>query len=159
MKQKVSVFKILEAFILLFLTPFSLVYSQQVTLEKLVKNSDVIVIGKVIKIECKIEKGKNIWTYVTLECKQYIKGNERAELTVRIPGGEVGDLGQYVSGTPKYKVGEEVLNFLEQDTMGTYHVNGWKNGKYSHKNGNWIQNNSKQPDSFISKLESMVNLK
>jgi len=159
MKQKVSIPKILEALVLLFLIPFSLAYSQEITLEKLIKDSAVIVIGKVKKIESKIEGEKNIWTYVTIECKQYLKGNKKIELTVRIPGGEVGELGQYVSGTPKYKVGEEVLSFLGQDTMGTYYVNGWENGKYTYKDGHWMQNNLMQSETFIDRIKSIIDSK
>lgn len=139
---------------LLFFSSFS--YTQERAMEKLIKDSEVIIIGKVLKIESEMGADKNIWTYVTIECNQYLKGNKKNEVIIRIPGGEVGDLGQYVSDAPKYEINEEVLNFLSQDINGAYYVNGWEDGKYTHKNGNWIQKNSVNPEQFIKTVQYII---
>lgn len=156
MKQKSFNKQLATVCILYFSIFFSFSYAQEQAIEKLIKDSEVIIIGKVLKIESEMEIDKNIWTYVTIECNQYLKGNKKNEVIVRIPGGEVGDLGQYVSGTPKYEINEEVLNFLSRGINGTYYVNGWEDGKYTHKNGNWIQKNSAYPEQFIRTLQSII---
>jgi hypothetical protein len=147
----------------LFLISMSLIlgyvfpsYSQIVILDSLINNAESIVIGNVKKIESKIEEGNNIWTYVTLDCKEFLKGEIDTSITIKIAGGEVGSLGQFVSGTPKYLVGEETLNFLGRDTKGNYFVVGWIFGKYTNKNGYWIQNNIVKSENFIKEIKSKV---
>lgn len=158
MKPK-SLNKQLAVCLLYFSTIFSFSYAQERAIEKLIKDSETIIIGKVSKIESEMEADKNIWTYVTIECNQFLKGNKKIEVIIRIPGGEVGNLGQYVSGAPKYEINEEVLNFLSQDINGAYYVNGWEDGKYTHKNGNWIQKNSIYPEQFIETVKNIVEQK
>ncbi len=158
MKQKYAGYKLLRSLIVVFLMPFSISISQEheVSLEKLVKDSEVVVTGKVKKIECEIDHNKNIWTYVTIECKQFLKGAKKNIITIKVPGGEIGELGQYVSGTPQYKIGEEVLNFLGRDKEGKYYVNGWENGKYSYKNGKWVKKNSVFTEQFIETVKAII---
>lgn len=156
MRQKYLTKQLATACILYFSIFFSLSYAQERNIEELVRNSELIIIGKVLKIESKMETDKNIWTYVTIECKQNLKGKYKNEVILRIPGGEVGNLGQYVSGAPKYEIDEEVLSFLGLDINYTYYVNGWEHGKFTHQDGKWLQKNSTYSEKFTETIKNIV---
>lgn len=136
----------------------SLLYPQSNGLNKLISDSKVIVVGSVKNIQCKWDKEKkNIWTFVTIDTEQFIKGKkEGGELTIRIPGGVVGDIGERVSGTPEYKVGEYVLSFLAEDIDDFFYVNGWQEGKYVFKGGNWIGNSNEYPEQFLNDIKLII---
>ena len=158
MKQKISSCQILGALIMLFFIPISLSHAQEKALDRLIEDSNLIIVGNVKEIKCEWENG-NIWTYVTIECSQTLKGNNKLnEITIRSLGGNVGNISQIISGSPKFKVGEILLSFLKKDkhSEGIYYCIGGGLGKYRYEDGNWIQNNSKQPESFISKIKSIV---
>lgn len=146
--------------ILLF-SYFSNAYAQKdLTIEKLVHDSGIIITGNVTKIESEWDNSKkNIWTYVTIDCDQYLKGNnnQNDKLIVKIPGGIVGNIGQDVSGTPKFSMNEYVFCFLGKDINGGYYVNGWNQGKFTFNNGKWIRNNSEFSAGVIDYVKNLVN--
>ena len=57
--------------------------------------------------------GGRIMTDAVLDVSETWKGAAVKEVTVMHPGGEVGDVGQLVHGTVKFKAGDEVVVFLE----------------------------------------------
>jgi hypothetical protein len=157
MRHKLFCNIILGISIIIFLIPIELSFSQQVLLKKIINDSKLIVVGRVTNIESRLGAGKNIWTYVTLKCDHFLKGDSIDKIIIKIPGGIVGDLGQSVSGTPKYLLDELTLNFLGQKNDGEYYVNGWESGKYTYQNGVWIQRNRRCPQDFIAQIKSMIN--
>lgn len=63
-------------FYLLLFIYSSLLYAQPNSLATSVKNSKLIVLGTVINIQSQWDKDKrNIWTYITIDVKQYLKGS------------------------------------------------------------------------------------
>lgn len=102
--------------------------------ERLAKESDAIVVGKVksMKSEWADSKQSRIITRVTLAVNESLKGNERAGGTVTIEtlGGEVGDVGELYTHVPTFRQNEDVVVFLSRDADGMYRVAGGTQGKY-----------------------------
>jgi hypothetical protein len=74
-----------------------------------------IVQGKVQRVEAKMSAdGSRITTHVWVEVAESLKGQGASTVEIVQPGGEVGDVGQKVSGTVHLKVGDEVVGFLER---------------------------------------------
>lgn len=59
-----------------------------------------------------------------------LKGGEGGTLTVRSPGGIVGDRGFRVAGAPAFVVGEEYVLFLRATPDGGLDCLGWTQGVY-----------------------------
>lgn len=83
-------------------------------LEHLTKGSASIVRGTVKSVSSRWTRdGGRIMTDAVIEVSETWKGAPVREVTVMQPGGEVGDVGQLVHGTVKFRPGEEVVVFLE----------------------------------------------
>lgn len=80
----------------------------------LTKGSSVVARATVISVDARWTKdGGRIMTDAVLEVTEPWKGAPSKQVTVMQPGGVVGDVGQLVHGTAKFKVGEDVVVFLE----------------------------------------------
>ena len=72
--------------------------------------------------------GKGIFTYVTIDAQQYIKGSGNWTVVIRVPGGQVDGITQVVSDTPSFTLGEKTIVFLQQKD---FPVVGWHQGKFT----------------------------
>jgi FlgD Ig-like domain/Matrixin len=95
-------------------------------------SSDIIV-GRVMSYEAAWD-GNLIYTYYKVKVLDRVKGNPADEITVRVPGGEVGEVILMVSDTPYLKSGEDAFLFLKQNGD-VREVTGWYQGKYAIKEG------------------------
>jgi hypothetical protein len=103
-------------------------------LQELTKGADVILTGKVTQQASSWNEDKTrIYTQATIQVDDYIKGNGTGNtVTVKHPGGEVGEVGELYSHMPRFKDKEEVLVFLKKDEKTTgYKVFNGENGKIS----------------------------
>lgn len=92
-----------------------------------------IVRGKVVRKYSVWEKAdRRIYTYVTIAVLDMIKGiANTSEVVIRQVGGTANGLGMHVPGTASFKLGEEVLVFLEKSRDSSHHlVMGMSYGKY-----------------------------
>lgn len=146
-----------------FIIPIPFLYAQEIRLLEQINASDLIVTGKVKNIRCEWDsKRENIWTIVTIECDEFIKGkNNKNEITIRSLGGTIGELSQVITGAPKFQVGEILLGFLRKDIKKTdyYYCLGGELGKFSNKDGNWIQKNKVKSNDFVKTIKSIANTK
>ncbi len=128
------------------------------SLENLTKRADIIIIGIVKKIESQWNKDKTrIWSFVKIDLEEIIKGNYvQKEITIRVLGGEVEDIGMEVSNSPKFKVNEHFLCFLQKDSDNTFAVTGWEAGKYIRQNGLWQNKFAKISNSKIIELKANI---
>ncbi len=106
------------------------------SIEELTYEANSILIGEVKSMESRWNKDRTlIYTYVTISVREYIKGilnlGEPEEITVQVPGGEVGDIGLKVSDTPEFREGEEVFLFLRVEELPIFRVAGLFQGKYT----------------------------
>jgi hypothetical protein len=97
----------------------------------LTQSSDAVVQGTVKKTESRWSGDhKRIVTEVSIEVSEFLKGKGSKTVMVLQPGGEVGGIGQRVSGLASFAEGEEVLLFLERQGAEKYRVSGMAQGKY-----------------------------
>ena len=100
-------------------------------IKSLSEGADVIVIGKVVQQKSNWNENRTrIYTNVTIEVEEFLKGTNTGEIVVTHPGGEVGEVGELYTHMPKFRNDEEVLVFLEEDTRSNaYRVLNGENGK------------------------------
>lgn len=104
---------------------------EKLDLEALTSMGQVILVGKVEALQSRWNDDRSlILTDVRLSVEQVVKGSaDQKEITVVVPGGQVGDVGQTVSAVPRFAEGERVLLFLERDEKGAFQVVGGLQGK------------------------------
>lgn len=103
---------------------------RKVSTEELTRESTAIVVGKCKKTESFWnEKRTKIFTQVTLQTEERLKGDVGAETVITVPGGRVGNIIYEVSDMPTFVDGEQVLVFLWHHPSGKNLVTGALQGK------------------------------
>ena len=109
--------------------------ASKVTLESmnLADKASHIVVGKVENIESRLDKETNtIYTYVKVYVEECLKGTINDDnIVIKYKGGEIGDLGLWVSDQPHFLLNEEVKVFLKLEKTGEFTVVDGKKGKIS----------------------------
>jgi hypothetical protein len=106
--------------------------SRHVPPEELARSAESVAIGQVTGIASEWdETGKAIRSRVTLAVSEYVKGGgSGSSLTIYVPGGEVGGVGEIYSHAPSFRRDENVVVFVEKDKQDHYRVAGGVQGKY-----------------------------
>ncbi len=101
--------------------------------DQLAQQAEVIAVANVDQVHSEWNESRTmIRTRVTMSVDQFIKGGGNGNaLTVYVPGGEVGDVGELYTHMPVFRNGEHVVVFAEKDPQGRYRVSGGAQGKYS----------------------------
>ena len=102
----------------------------QQSVESLARDSDAVVRGSVQR-RAAGWRGGRIFTEVEVRVSEVWRGRAPARVTVTVPGGEVGPIGQLVAGAPSFRDGEEVVLFLKRGPAGAWGVTGLGLGKFS----------------------------
>ena len=147
-----------------FLAPQASALMVRKSIKELTSQADSILIGKVKEMESRWNEERTlIYTYVTISVSQYTKTlsgvGEVQEIMVKVPGGEVGDIGLKVSDTPQFREGEEVFLFLKMEKLPFFSVAGLFQGKYTIEENrvkNRILGLDVLLDSFISQIEGIL---
>lgn len=127
MKKNIAV---LLAALFLMIQP-GLALMKYLTLETLVKQADAIVVGKVAQISCFWNENKTkIFTQISVESQKSLKGNLPAVFTVITQGGQIGELGLWVSDQPRFQMNEKVILFLKLGKSQRQEVLGLEQGKF-----------------------------
>ncbi len=84
------------------------------TLKELSNESELIVRARVTSSHCQWENEvqKNVYTFSDLDVIETIKGEKVNKITIRQLGGQIGDWGMIISGTPYLQKGDEAIFFL-----------------------------------------------
>ncbi len=117
----------------LLLLPLTLLgQSRPITPEDLTKRAESVAIGQVTNITSEWdETGKAIRSRVSLAVSEYLKGGGSGNtLTLYVPGGEVGGVGEIYSHVASFRANEDVVVFVEKDKQNHYRVSGGNQGKY-----------------------------
>jgi hypothetical protein len=102
------------------------------SVEDLARASDTVVRGRVVKVSARWSSdGKRISTYAEVEPAGVWRGSAPTRVTVVVPGGVVGDIGQRVDGAPTFSEGEDVVVFLAQAGATAFRVQGLAQGKFA----------------------------
>jgi len=101
------------------------------SVEELARGSDAVVRGVVVgRITRPADGGRLLYTFVEVRAAAVWRGEAPATVTVRVPGGTQGRMGQRVAGAPVLRPGEEVVLFLRR--AGRVHqVTGLALGKFA----------------------------
>lgn len=103
------------------------------TFERLVQQAEVIFQGTVTDVRS-IWEGegaqRHIDTYITFQIGENVKGNAGSSYTIRILGGTVGDETMEVTDTPKFKVGDSDILFVEHNNDQFVPLVGINNGRF-----------------------------
>jgi hypothetical protein len=125
---------------------------------ELTQQAEAVVRGKVKDMKSEWDPERRfIWTLVTISVSHSIKGNspEKQDVVVKIPGGEVGDIGQKTEDAPIFTKGEEVLLFLQPEVYRekkVFRVTGNFQGKHTIKDNMLIE--KKMPvEAFLGQIK------
>jgi hypothetical protein len=101
------------------------------SVEEASRTSDAVVRGTVLRKDSRYAPGgERIVTDVQISVASAWKGAPGKTVTVTVPGGQVGAVGQYLDAAPTFDVGEEVVVFLAR-RPGAWLVNGLAMGKWT----------------------------
>ena len=94
--------------------------------------SDAVVHAQVVRRSSAWGKaGGQIFTTVVLHTLETWKGEPASEVTVLVPGGEMGQLSQSVQGSARFQDGEEVVVFLHRRGKTLFAVERMALGKFA----------------------------
>lgn len=100
--------------------------------DDLIVGADVIVLGRVSRIESHRDVTGDITTYVTVAIDEVLKGAlPGREVTIRELGGQVGDRTAWMFASPHYEVGERALLFMDQWPDGELRTYQFFMGKFT----------------------------
>jgi hypothetical protein len=101
------------------------------SLDRLVAESDGIVVGTVRQVQFAADAQHDIGTYVTLDNLQVLEGRYSAPtLTLRLKGGRVGNEILFVDGVPQFKADERVVLFVQGNGRDLVPLVGWTQGLF-----------------------------
>lgn len=95
---------------------------------ELVTISSVIVHGRVTDAHGEWTEGRRgVETLVTIDAREYLKGDLGPSFTIRVPGGQLGRYRTVFIGAPEFRANDEVVLFLRGDrivglSQGAYRV-------------------------------------
>jgi len=90
----------------------------EMSMDQLSQEADNVVRGTVVKQVSAWNLGHTaIHTDVTIAVDEVISGSERSEVTFRIAGGVVGEIGMRTSNDPVFQTGESVIVFVGGDEV------------------------------------------
>ena len=99
--------------------------------ESLTATADAVVYGQVVRRSSAwAPGGGQIFTTVVLRPIETWKGASAGEVSILVPGGELGELSQTVQGAAAFSDAEEVVVFLHRRAPGTYGVERLALGKF-----------------------------
>jgi hypothetical protein len=111
----------------------------QLGLPQLSQGAETIVLGTVTdQISAWNDLHTAIYTDVRVEVEEAIKGAVGPEVTFRITGGEVGEIGMRTSTAPTFRKGERVVVFLHTSGS-TIQLFGQQQGKFTVSDGTVTQ--------------------
>ena len=89
------------------------------TFEQKVDKAASIILGKCVRQESRFDPtGRWILTYSTFQVEKAMKGVAVPEVTVVVPGGQVGSLHQSSIGIPAFQTGAENVIFVKNSNVG-----------------------------------------
>ena len=84
------------------------------TVEELTMESSCVVHGMIQQVECRWENQEQgtIATFITVKVLETLKGENESRVVVKQQGGQIGEWGDVIPGTPAVNKGDEVILFL-----------------------------------------------
>lgn len=161
MKKRPKFFCML-VFMVILSGSFTQLLAQRGNLEKLAKDSELIVAGKVLEKQAEWNDDKTrIYTQVRVSVDQFLKGEQSENIiTVTHLGGEIGEVGELYTGTARFEQDEEVVLFLNKDKKERFRITGGNKGKYKinreNAGGTGRLSKSIAVENFINMIKQIV---
>ncbi len=148
---------VLAALALCLTAPPSRAIMTKATVPELTQGATGIIRGHVVQMVSQWDdQGKTIFTYTTILVDTWLKGSGPKTITIRTPGGEVGDIGLWVEDMPVFAEGQEVITFLvSSETETVMAVKGLFQGKFTVEEGKVIEAGLPVGD-FVNMVASIV---
>jgi uncharacterized membrane protein len=101
--------------------------------DDLIISARAIVTGKVLSIESSFDdQQERIYTYITIKVREVIKGQiTDRKIVIKEMGGQVGNRGFTLYGNPEFRLGENVLLYLDTWNDGSLRTHQLFLGKFS----------------------------
>jgi hypothetical protein len=136
--QGIQILKIAPLMLIAFVLQLTIGHAtaiKKLSEDELANQAQTIVTGTCTSIRSEWnEEGTKIFTYITIYPQTSLKGDQiPPEITIKQPGGEVGEIGMHVDGVSVYEKGEEVFLFLKKGPKGFHRTLGLSQGKFSIK--------------------------
>jgi hypothetical protein len=96
----------------------------------LTRAADAVVLGTVEHIETVGQPDGGIDTLITLEVERTLKGSVGRLVTLKQPGGRLGDRVQWIAGSPRFAKGERQLVFVSAHRDGTARTTAFGMGQF-----------------------------
>ncbi len=103
-------------------------------LSELKQSADAVVRAKVLTVRSEWNEDRTfIWTFVEVKVSRWIKnqGVEGKVVTIKTPGGTVGDITQVGSNDVAFNEKEDVILFLKKSALSYFKVVGMYQGKFT----------------------------
>ncbi len=154
---KVEVLVLWAMCVLCFTPHSSQALMTRATLPELTAGATDIARGHVQHVTSRWDsEGKSIHTYATISVSEWLKGGGSDVVVVRVPGGEVGDVGLWVEDVPVFIEGQEVITFLEPtDDESLMRVRGDFQGEFTVEEGKVLGTGLPLGD-FVKMVRSIV---
>lgn len=110
----------------------------EVPFDRLARESDAIVHGRVLRTGSRLvidADGATPHTLTELDVYEPIKGDLGARVVIDEIGGEVQERGMWVTGTPRYRRGEECIVFLRRLPDGSFRTYAMAQGHFEVRPG------------------------
>jgi hypothetical protein len=145
--------------IILLLLPLSTAHAimTRATMPQLTAGATAIARGHVVDVVSQWnDERTTIYTYTTIVVTDWLKGTGPKAITIRTPGGEVGDIGLWVEDVPMFFKDQEVVTFVKPIEEEPFmQVHGQYQGKFTVENGKVVESGLPVAD-FVSMVRSVV---
>ena len=127
------------------------------TMPQLTAGATAIARGHVVDVVSQWnDERTTIFTYTTIVVSDWLKGTGPKAITIRTPGGEVGDIGLWVEDVPVFFKDQEVVTFVKPIGEGPFmQVHGLYQGKFTVEDGKVVESGLPVAD-FVSMVASVV---
>lgn len=132
---------------------------QEISLAQKTARADLILVGKVTDVQARWDEQETmIYAFISVSIEETVKGQSpNKEITVRVPGGTVGDETVTVFEMPSFNKEERVLLFLIRDIYSdNFFVVHGKLGKYRITLDNKIPSMSKTLPEALSEIRQFI---
>ena len=122
---------IFVACVSLFGLPLSALTVKPLSFEELVGESAAVVHGRVSDVRGQwTADRRGIESLVVVDAIDYLKGSWGEQVTVRVPGGQVGTFVNLIPGAPRFAEGDRVVLFLKANGPAVPVITGTSQGVY-----------------------------
>ncbi len=128
----------------------------KLTLPELAAEADVIILGRITQVRSEPEERGGIWTVVTVEVLDALKGRPSPPVTIRVVGGTLGGRTLRLAEMPEFRAGEEAVLFLKRSPSSPHHeVVGAFQGKKEIQGGRVVSEKAPVVE-FVEKIRRLV---